>query len=181
MVYYKKISILNEKIIREKLNLFLDKNNYIQSQDYGFIPLNLLDVVKFCPELIFSLLNKGLKIKAISIYKTFNNNTIVHIDDVKNLYKSRLNIPILNCENTHTIFYDAVPMPPVEQKHKNLKLIPCFNEIEVDRVTIDQPTIIRVDQPHRVLMDEKYFPRICLTVKCDPDPIILLDKEQHIL
>ena len=178
MKYYKKINIQNQEIIIEKIKSFLYQKNYIELDLAGFIPLNFSEVIDHCPELINSFLNKKLKITAVSLYKTFNNvTTPVHIDNVKNYYKCRINIPILNCEGTHTVFYKATPINLVDQGHSNISLIRCTNEVEVDRVTIDQPTIIRVDQPHRVIMDEQRSPRIALTVRCDPDPFVLLDTE----
>lgn len=177
MQYYKKINIQNQETIIEKIKFFLHQKNHIESNISGFIPLNFTEVINHCPELFVSLLNKKLKIISVSLYKTINNSNPVHIDNVKNYYKCRINIPILNCLGTHTVFYKATPISLVDQGHNNVSLIRCIDEVEVDRVTIDQPTIIRVDQPHKVIMDEQHSPRICLTVRCDPDPFILLNTE----
>ena len=55
----------------------------------------------------------------------------------------------------------------------NTKYIKCVNSTEIDRVTIDRPTILRINTPHRVEMSETYSPRICLTIRCNPDPVNL--------
>jgi hypothetical protein len=177
MQYYKKINIQYQETIIEKIKIFLYQKNYVETDTYGFTPLNFSEVVNYCPELFVSLLSHKLKIISVSLYKSLNNNNPIHIDNVKNYYKCRINIPILNCQGTHTVFYKATPINLIDQGHNNISLIRCIDEVEVDRVTIDQPTIIRVDQPHKVIMDEQHSPRICLTVRCDPDPFVLLDKE----
>ena len=174
-IYYKRIKIANLDIIVSKIKSFLEKENFINSTDKGYIPLEKISILLNCPEIFQSFSQLGFEIKGFAIYKTFKNDTPVHVD--QSTYKARINIPILNCVGTHTIFYKADTVLPIQQDYKNLELIPCINEIEVDRITIDQPTVIRIDRPHRVLMNEQASPRICLTVRCEPDPILLFNKE----
>jgi len=83
----------------------------------------------------------------------------------------------MNCQYSSTVFYQAEIEQVKQQENFDLKYIQCINAVEVDRVTVDQPTILRIDHPHQVIMDEGKFPRICLTVGCYPDPVILFTKE----
>jgi len=47
--------------------------------------------------------------------------------------------------------------------------------VKIGEVTIDVPTVIRVQIPHRIRIDTAHVPRICLTVFMDRDPVFLLD------
>jgi hypothetical protein len=46
---------------------------------------------------------------------------------------------------------------------------------EVGGVEIDRPTIVRISEGHTVVMNDKSFPRITLTVSTIPDVGLLLD------
>lgn len=170
MEYYKKINIDKYGIIVSKIKLYLESKELVNTAHTGFIPLHPPEVIKSCSELQFSLDSVGLKIKSIGLYRTTRNSqSPVHIDHTP--YKSRLNIPIMNCEYSSTVFYNAEIEQVKQQENFHLKYIQCVNAVEVDRVTVDQPTILRIDHPHQVVMDETRSPRICLTIGCDLDPM----------
>jgi hypothetical protein len=170
MEYYKKINIEKYDVIVSKIKLYLESKELVDTVHTGFIPLHPSEVIRNCLELQFSLNSIGLKIKSIGIYRTTRNNqSPVHIDHTP--YKSRLNIPIMNCQGSSTVFYEAEIEQVKQQNNFDIKYIRCVNAVEVDRVTVDQPTILRIDHPHQVIMDETRSPRICLTVGCDLDPM----------
>ena len=172
MEYYKKINIDWYDDIVSKITTYLKSKGFIDNACTGFVPLDTAEVIANCPELEFSLSKIGLSIRSIGIYSTTpNSRAPIHIDHT--IYKSRLNIPILNCQYSSTVFYTAEIEQVKQQRNNNLKYIQCINAVEVDRVTVDQPTILRIDHPHQVIMDETRSPRICLTVGCYPDPVIL--------
>lgn len=87
----------------------------------------------------------------------------------------RINLPILNCDDTKTVFYTAnkwepvtITEPTVYSYHKleNLKI--------ADSVEITKPTALRTQEIHNVISFNKNKPRITLTCYFDPDPIYLL-------
>ena len=51
------------------------------------------------------------------------------------------------------------------------------NLVKVDEVVVDRPTIMRVQQPHRVIIDNNYVPRVVLTFFTRKDPVYLLEEE----
>lgn len=170
MEYYKKINIDKYDVIVSKIKLYLESKELVNTIHAGFVQLQISEVVRNCVELPVSLRTVGLKIKSIGIYHTTHNNqSPIHIDHT--VYKSRLNIPIMNCEYSSTVFYNAEIEQINQQKNSDIKYIRCVNAVEVDRVTVDQPTILRIDHPHQVVMDESKSPRICLTIGCDLDPM----------
>lgn len=89
----------------------------------------------------------------------------------------RINLPILNCEDTKTVFYTAtkwdpvtITQPQVYSYHKleNLKM--------ADSVEITKPTALRTQEIHNVISFNKNKPRVTLTCYFDPDPIYLLNE-----
>lgn len=172
MKLYQPINIDNCDVIVSKVKTYLEKKELIDTEYTGYIPLNKNELIASCPELVRSLSKVGLTIVGSAIYRTTNNNqSPVHIDHT--IYKCRLNIPIINCEYSSTVFYNADIENTSVQPWDNTKYIKCINAVEIDRVTIDRPTILRINTPHRVEMDLNKSPRICLTIRCDPDPEIL--------
>jgi len=171
MKLYQKIDIDNFDTIVNKIKLYLEQKQLIDTDLVGYIPLKLLDMLVCCPELTKSLSKLGFTIQGYAIYRTEpNTNTPVHVDNTTE-YTSRINIPILNCDTSSTVFYDADISELKDQKSLNIKYIECINEVEIDRVTIDKATILRINKPHQVIMDMSRSPRICLTVRVLPDPI----------
>jgi hypothetical protein len=47
--------------------------------------------------------------------------------------------------------------------------------IEADRVEIDQPTVLRVRAPHKVVINELTVPRINLTLGFNRDPVYMFE------
>ena len=172
MKLYQSIDLDHCDIIISKVKDYLEKKELINTSYTGYILLDKNELVKSCPELARSLLKVGLTILGSAIYRTTNNTqSLVHIDNVT--YKCRVNIPIMNCEYSSTVYYNADIGNTEVQSWNNTKYIKCVNSTEIDRVTIDRPTILRINTPHRVEMSETYSPRICLTIRCNPDPVNL--------
>lgn len=172
---YKKINIKNIKNIQsELLNYLKVHTDILNDKTIGFIPLNKQSVIDHCADTLDFFLKLNLTPVRFNLYKTIKNgDSLVHIDTYE--YKTRINIPILNCEHSQTKFFIARPSVKIVQKNK-LPFILCDQEsaIEVDNFALDMPTVFKVMTPHQVIMDENFSPRISLTVKCEPDPIFLL-------
>jgi hypothetical protein len=176
MKLYQFIVIDDYNIIVSKVKNYLEKKELINTEYAGYIPLNKNELINSCPELVRSLLKFDLFIDGAAIYRTTNNTqSPVHIDHVT--YKCRVNIPIMNCEYSSTVFYNADIENTLVQPWDDTKYIKCINAVEIDRVTIDRPMILRINTPHRVEMDTSKSPRICLTIRCSPDPVMLFTKE----
>jgi hypothetical protein len=103
----------------------------------------------------------------------------IHIDNYK--YKNvnaRINIPILNTQNTFTRFYTGGIFASVTNPLTNITALRLtdFNGLKlVDKVEIDKPTVMRVNEPHDILKLNSEIPRITLTLGFDKDPVFLLE------
>ena len=173
MKLHQRIDIDNLDTIIPKIKTYLERKNLINTSEVGYILLSKNELILYCPELFRSFLKIGLSISSVAIYRTTKNGqSAVHIDNTP--YQCRINIPIMNCEYSSTVFYTADDDEIQQQNYNKLTFMKCKNPVEIDRITIDSPTILRVNVPHQVIMDETRSPRICLTVRCEPDPEILL-------
>ena len=81
--------------------------------------------------------------------------------------KTRINIPINNCEKSRTIWWK----PWKEKKMKRMKFR-TYNSWQCDKIaelTLTKATLLRVDIPHQVINDGWRFPRIAATITTDQD------------
>jgi hypothetical protein len=172
MKFYQQINIDNYDIIISKVKTYLEKKSLIDTMYAGYIPLDTNELIGNCPELVRSLFKMGLTINGAAIYRTTDNSqSPVHIDHVT--YQCRINIPIIGCEQSSTVYYNADIDNTLEQPWNKTKYVKCINAVEIARVTVDRPTILRVNAPHRVEMNKFNSLRICLTIRCTPDPVTL--------
>jgi hypothetical protein len=178
MSYWKRIELKNIDVIIEKSLEFLKIHTpYMMKESFkgAFISLAPYQFLQKIPEITESLQEHGLFVEDANIYVMWNNkDSVVHKDYTDSI--GRINIPLLNCEGTYTTFYENV--------HSRRLVLPTSapfymttnkDYIEVDRVEIIQPTIIKVCDGHNVIMDETRVPRITLTLTCTPDAGLLLD------
>ena len=139
--------------------------------------LNLLSLIKECPEIIVAFNKYELKPIMAAVYIMYNyTHTSIHIDDF--LPNARINLPLLNCKNTYTNFYES-KVEPVKWINPNSGVVSYTAEGDytlVDRVEIEQATIIRTNVFHSVdLPIGNPVPRITLTLAFDKDPVFLLN------
>jgi len=178
MEYWKYLELDNVEKIQEKTLTFIrEKTDFMDKSKYKgpYINLPFFDYNKDVPELQESFLNYGLYITGIHIFLMWNNTDCIPHKDYTDAI-GRVNIPILNCQGSKTIFYKNL-------KSKRLMLptrSPFYMTINKDYeeaggVEIDRPTIVRISEGHTVVMNDKNFPRITLTVSTIPDVGLLLD------
>lgn len=185
MKYWKKIKLKNFDIIRQKAEEFLDNEKARLGKDpqdlRTIVPVFLFDHYEFrkqCPEIDEAFEELGFKVKFIIAYIMLSNHEgAIHVDSGSD--RARVNIPIVNCNNTATSFYTNVKF--------NQEIFPngaVFYSVSntdytmVDSVTVDEPTVLRISKPHGIkLTDESQVPRVTLSIGLDPDPVILLDQE----
>ena len=171
MNYWKRIQLENIDIIKSKILSYVEtKTTLLDKRKFrgSFIPINHEELLDNVPELIEAFKPYNLTISFCGFYLMWNNlDAMPHIDfqheDIVN--NARVNIPVLNCENTFTVFYEnaetrLLVLPTGMGYH------PVINKdyYEVTRVEIIEPTILKVSSAHSVIMDEKQSPRITLTI-----------------
>ena len=82
-------------------------------------------------------------------------------------FKYSLNIPILNTKGTHTVFYEASAPATLKNPFKDQYYYEFDPKdvVEVERVEIIQPTLIKVHSPHTVLLGDGPKPRVALALR----------------
>lgn len=176
MQYYKHIQIKNLDVIQQKTNQFIIENGLFVN---GFNILPFEAYVEYCPEIQTCLEEYDLAPVVVATYITVKQEYAkVHVDYINPLLpQCRVNIPIQNCKGSATEFYSGGKYKRKDQDARIKYLVINNDETleKVDEVEIVTPTIIRVQEPHRVRVNERTLPRICLTLQTDKDPVFLLN------
>lgn len=181
MKYYKYIDLPGWELVAQQcLDYVENKTNILDTNNFW----NDLNPVR--DQKLFDLIGQlvdsaGVSVEGIAVLVADARGTPIHQDSPKNSShpKARINIPLKNCEDSDTHFYQAINWNPVELIHNNgIKYI--YHTAEncqlVDTVSVTRPTIIRVDELHQVIIHNTNLPRISLTCLVTPDPINLLEE-----
>jgi hypothetical protein len=139
--------------------------------------LNLASLIKECPEIILAFKKYDLKPIMAAAYIMYDPaHTSIHVDSW--VFQARINLPLLNCKNTYTNFYES-KSELVKWINPDSGLVSYNIQGDctlVDRVEIEQATIIRTKVLHSVdLPIGNPVPRITLTLGFNKDPVFLLD------
>lgn len=165
MNYFKELDINSDDVSLQLLN-------YIKKQNKGYIQgfwtnSDTDDLLKSVPDLqkLFDHLN--ITIKKISFVTAVLKKGVIHIDDIDTAPNARINIPILNCEDTETIFYNSTVKPKLMElpsgiKYYGLEDMHCQ---KVASFTLRKPTIIRPKELHQVNINSNNTPRISCTIE----------------
>jgi hypothetical protein len=178
MQYWKRIHLEHfETIQRKTLELIKQHSGILDRRNFrgSFIPFPDAEFMEKVPEINQSFAPYGRRCIKSSIYLMWNNtDALPHVDGAESI--ARVNIPILNCEGTNTVFYENIVTRPLRLP-TGVVYEPVINHDyrEVTRVEISSPTIIRVREGHSVVMNEARSPRITLTMQLDPDIVDLLE------
>ena len=180
MKYHKYLDIDNLEIIQKKTLEYIVQNKFDCVS--GFRHMDWDRYVIECPEIL----------SAFNRYNTFPVNGFlcvsskltdfnIHIDYISDEYHlCRINIPILNCRGTLTVFYTGGEYDIYVQRNNlaAFAIKPNDNStVKVDEVEIIKPTIIRVQEPHRIITDITNIPRISMTLVMNKDPVSLLEDD----
>jgi hypothetical protein len=137
--------------------------NFLPTREFLYTAVDMVRALAQC----------GFTIKQASIIQASGHGTI-HVDDVKGSnIEARINVPLLNCENSVTAFYET--QSPLVMRATNVKfLVPDQQAcLMVDAVTLTQPTVLRISAPHSVIC-RSANKRYSLTLHVSPDPVKLL-------
>jgi hypothetical protein len=178
MIYYKLLDIENIDVIIQKCLQYaktIDTAYYRKLSTFNFIKES--ELVNICPELVNGLQKYDLTIRMAALHVMYQPwHSPIHIDNYN--AQARINIPLLNCANTYTNFYES---DGGMSKFVNPKSgVTSWNPIGkcrlVDRVELTQATVIRIKVFHSVeLPKTNPVPRISLTLGFDKDPVYMLE------
>jgi hypothetical protein len=180
MQYWKRIEVDNWELIVQRTIDYIKKHTTLLDRSTYKGPFNSFNTAHYLaevPEIVDSFKKYGLHYETANVYVMWSNDhSFPHKDYTDSI--ARINLPILNCEGSSTVFYKDI-----QGKRMMLPTGAPFyltmdrkNVEQVDSVEINQPTIIRVCEGHDVIMPENSpVPRITLTVSTAPDCGLLLD------
>ena len=183
MKYFKHIDLEGWKSATVKVHKFVrDETTILQGRAFW----NILTREKhdYCYQQLSPVFERaGFNLLRISFLVLHGEESDIHQD--KDFIPgfpdrmARINLPVLNCEDTETHFYSSINWDPIVKTLPNgIKY--SFHSPENCKlegtVTINRPTIIRVRELHSVANHTKIYPRITLTCAVDPDPVYLLEE-----
>ena len=180
MIYYKPIELEYYNIIIHKCLTYIKTIHTVYNRSLpkaSWYDLNLMTLIKECPEIILAFNKYDLKPVMVGAHVMYDpTHTSVHVDGYP--AQARINLPLLNCKNTYTTFYES-KTEPVKSINLDSGVV-SYSAVGdyklVDRVEIKQATIIRTKVLHSVdLPIGNPIPRITLSLGFNKDPVFLLD------
>ena len=179
MLYYKKIDIsYYDEIVNHSLNYVknIPEIFYRQRPVASFYELKIDEFLNQVPKVKQSFNELGMTCIRAAVYVMYEKkHTSIHKDSEYPL--ARINIPLLNCNNTYTEFYKNVKTKIWKNPDSGIISHVVSNEDYklADRIELTQATVLRVSEAHKVHIEETVVPRIALTLGFFPNPIYLLD------
>jgi len=189
MRYFKYIDIDNYQAVAHNSRAFVSEiySKQIRDQKSIFQQIPWKIYLKYCPEILTAFSKYDLEPTSAFIYLIYNQaQAPLHIDTLSNTSnKCRVNIPIFNCEYSRTEFYTYKDRDLLLNTIWNQRAYGGYIELDetdvnvekVDEVVVDRPTILRVQEIHRVLVDNINIPRTVLSFRTIKDPVYLLEEE----
>jgi hypothetical protein len=181
MQYYKKIDIdFYDEIVEDTLQYLKEQKPdiYNKTLEATYYVLDLNEFKKHCPKLDLGFAKYNLICNFAVAFVMHNSMDVkIHIDNYS-MGIARINIPILNTKNTFTRFFTGGEFTKMTNPLTNitaLRITGPKDLLYVDKVEIDQATVIRVNEPHDIVKLNKEIPRITLTLGFDKDPVFLLE------
>ena len=151
----------------------------------GFWTLDWDSYSAACPEIVNAFSRYGLTSTWAGLVVMIEQEDMApHLDYLNpEFMQCRINIPLLNCEGSRTLFY-SIPQETFvmygEVGYDISRVLPPeftnASDYIATEVEINQPTVIRVQHGHHIIMNPKATPRLCLTIKMDKDPVFLLEE-----
>ena len=173
MKYYKYLSDLDWRPVADKLKWYAleyDKKPILYDDPANmWQDVNQADFHYCVPELnnLFSPMNLTIRYVSFFVVSTLQN--IIHRDNCKEI--CRINIPILNCENTETRFYKSTGVVNIKRQPNNTGFWKANPDecTHVDSYYLNCPVIFRVNELHQVFQDYTRTPRIACTIAFNED------------
>jgi len=181
MRYYKKINIdYYDEVVSDALNYIKQHKPdvYNRTNDASYYLLDVDDFKKHCPKLDLSFAKFNIVCNfVVAFVMNKTTDVSIHVDNYTR-GDARINIPLLNTAKTKTRFftgghYKKVINPITNIEHMKLESINGLTYM--DGVEIDRATVIRVNEPHDIIMYTESSPRSTLSLGFDKDPVFLLE------
>ena len=176
MIYYRYLD-LDYKTSANKLLQYIQEQrpDLLKKDELLWKNVDTYDVLAKVPELPQMFESLNISIRFLAFFVSFDPITVLHIDTKYS--KARINLPILNCENTETRFYT---MPTDSRQLSFQKNGVPFYKLDttkcewVDQFYLTQPVVFRNNQPHNVISNNPLTPRVSCTIGFNEDISYLL-------
>jgi hypothetical protein len=179
VIYFKEIDIDNLEIIQKKCLDYVKTQEmvYKKLKPASWYVLNLEELKASCPELQESFSKINLDINYVAAIVMMEEKDIrVHTDNW--FQEARINIPLLNCENTFTKFYSNIKTQDLHNLSTGLvsKTVVNLDEIQYEcGLELRKATVLRSNEGHHISVPSTNpAPRISLTIGFVQDPVYLL-------
>lgn len=161
MILYKKINIENLNLIQNEVLEYLSSNTrfLLDNGPSGFNGINTLELKLYSFHLKnflekYNLFNRW-KNTGISVIES-NSSLQIHTDSILQNRIYALNIPIENCENSYTVWYQKKNNLSPKFFYYNTNDGPILyfnyepeNVNEIDRIESKYPVFVNVKEPHK--------------------------------
>lgn len=179
MHLYKELDIDNLDIIIKKSIEFIElKTGLLKKQSYAnWINVDSDSVFSYIPELVSAFKAYNITPIRLAFFVMHNRECVIHKD--ANDHLARINIPVLNCENTFTNFYTNVEYKEFTNPQTGIKSYFVSNSdyTLIDSFEIKKATLLKVQEAHNVTIPaENKLPRITMTISFNEDPVSLFNK-----
>lgn len=183
MDYFKYLDFPNWEQVQTELKMYVNNNihKFDPAEGSAILLVDPEDILINVPTIIDMLATKNLSLS--KLFTAFfvvqeGNEQELHIDYSAKI--ARINIPVINCECSDTVFYASNKKYDPENWNFQDNSIPFVkldmaDYHEVSRYTLTKPVVIKVYEPHIVEMTTPKFPRIALTFMCNEDLHHLFD------
>jgi hypothetical protein len=184
MKYYKYLPDLPWQPVAEKLKWYLLEGNKSYLSDNNWEKnlwryADLPDLFKNVPEIKELFKPMELNICMVAFFVSGRTGSNIHRDADRGCV-SRINLPVMNCENTETRYYttDYPEQKKLQDNGVYYHYIDPKTCTHVDSFFLNCPAIIKVNEPHRVVgTPDGMVPRISCTIGFREEIIHLIDEQ----
>jgi hypothetical protein len=160
----------------DKVYQYLLTKNKIFNDNIFYSNLDHTDLFKEFPEIKSFLESHNADCIGAGLIKIFYNKVAIHQDNSSvNGGTIRINWPVKNCEYSDTIFYQSINGIKQTRLLDNGIIYHQYDDLdceEICRFTLDCPSALNVEIPHRVICEK--FPRISLTFHFKENPVWMI-------
>jgi len=164
MIYYKYLN-LDWKIVSEKLkDYYFNNPNFLPNMS-AWKPVDTVDILTKIPEIQLMVDPLSIHVRFVALFVSDYPYSSIHID-ADTYSKCRINLPVLNCENTETRFFEMTEAPIKILQPNGVSFWKLNPEkcIHVDQFYLTQPVVFRNTEPHQVVSNNPNKPRVSCTI-----------------
>ena len=175
MNYFKHIDLDWVPFRNRVIKLIEDYPKLIEKGPGAFVALKKEQVIEIYPELARMIKPLGLTILYVALYTIYDNKGTLHSDGTH--VPIRITLPILNCENSITTFYQVTEegTAGLQQNGLGATYYDPKKSTPVASYELTGPVILRVTEPHQVVSTNDVFPRISCSIAFKEDIEYLLE------